>query len=155
MKVLTERTEIAKALNFNTRPVVDIDFANDENLIYMQNELVGFKSKVRVPWMHEGKTLYEKSELKWFIDEMRITVGNSGIMLSASFGYQDVEEMVEYANAPILDKNEEFVLVLRNSKTRKASILILETYDKKNIFNQNELFVDGRIDLMAWYKEMK
>ena len=155
MRCLTERTEVAKALNFNTRPVVDIDFANEENLIYMQGELVGFKAKVRVPWTYNGQTLYDKSNLKWFDDEKKITIGNWGCCLSSSFSYQDVEEMVEYANAPILDKNMEFVLVLRNSKTRLASVVILETANHKDIHNQRQLFVEEKIDLMKVYKEMK
>lgn len=155
MKFLTERTEIAKALNFNTRPVVDIDFANEENLIYMQGELVGFKAKVRVRWTYNGQTLYNKSNLKWFNDEKKIIVGNWGCCLSSSFGYQDLEEMVEYANTPILDKDMEFVLVLRNSKTRLASVVILETANHKDLHNQVQLFVEDKLDLMEAYKEMK
>lgn len=154
MKYISGRTEIAKALNFNEHPVVDIDFANEENKIYMCGSLVGFKAKVRVPWMYNGKTMYDKSELKWFEDEKRITIGNAGCMLASGFGYQDIEEMVGYANAPILDKNEEFVLVLRNSKTKMALVLNPETADHKDIFNQRQLYVEEKVDLMEYYKMM-
>ena len=66
------------------------------------------------------------------IEAFSITSG--GACLTSSFGYSDLMEMVEFANAPILDKNQEFVLVVHNSKTRKAlNPMILKTSNYKNI----------------------
>lgn len=152
MKQIIERVEIGKALNMGKYPVIDLDIAKEENLVIMQEQVVGFKAKVRVAYQWQGSTHYDHSQFHWFGDSKRITFGNIGSMLSASFGYQDIEKMVSYANAPIINKNEEFVLVMRNSVSRKAVVLLSKTADHLDICSQTQLFVEERIDLMKYYE---
>lgn len=152
MKALTDRTQIAKALNYGKYPVLEFDFGIEENIYRCGEDIIGFKgSKVRIPWTYQNETHYEKSQMNWFNDEQVLSIGNGGCCLTASFGYKDIEEMLEYTNAPILDKAQKFVLVLRNSKTRLAVVLMMETEDYKDIHCQRQLYGKEKIDLMAYY----
>ena len=125
MKFLTDRTEIAMAMNFGKYPVLEMDVA--KNQFKCGDEIHGFKgSMVRIDSIYKGEHLYYDGELMWFIDEQRIEVGGHGICLKASFGYEDVIEDLKKANAPIVDAEQEFILILHNSETRNCFVIKMQ-----------------------------
>lgn len=144
MKQLTERTEIAKAINFGKYQVLTIDLADE---IVMCGEVVGYNGcNVRVKHTtRTGEELLIHCQLKYWVKEQKITFSNGGACLKAGFGYSDLMEMVEFANAPILDKNQEFVLVVYNSKIKKAlAPMILKTSNYKDILCQEVLMLEEK-----------
>ena len=140
MKQLTERTQIAKAINFGKYQVLTIDLANE---IVMCGEVIGYRGcNVRVKWQSRttGETLYLHSTLDYYIEEQKLVISNWDACLKAGFGYSDLMEMVEFANAPILDTNQEVVLVVHNSRTKKAlAPMIIKTSSRKDINSQEPL----------------
>lgn len=156
MKILTERTQIAKAMNFGKYPVLELNLEKEIRM-GTEHKLVGFEGcGVRVPWDYHGETMYEDAEIAWYMDspnELHITSG--GCCLHASFGYEDVMEMLKNANTPILDKNQKFILVVHTAKA--AWVVELETADYKNIHCMNCLRVKDEklgdiVALAAAYK---
>lgn len=144
MKYLTGRTEIAKALNFGKYPVIKLDVADKKYQVELAGEMCGYHNiKVRIPY----KDLLLNCTMSWFNDENEITFGSCGTCISSSFGYSDIMEDAEYANAPIIDKDTEFVLIVHNSQTQKACVILLKTSDYKNVNCQTALKVDEKIDL--------
>ena len=146
-KILTERTQMARAINFGKYPVLSIDLANTIEMF--KGEVCGFRGcPIRVPWDYQGETYYERCQLKYFKDTKKFYISNSGCCIKNSFGYSDIEEMTEYANAPILDKNQEFVLVIYNSKKRSYfNPIILKTSNYKDIHCSSVLSIDFTIEL--------
>ena len=146
MKILKERTEIAKAMNFGKYPVIAID---TNNAIEMCGKIVGYRGpKVRVPWDYHGEKLYHVCQVNYWFDEQNISISCGGIMLKSDFGCSDIIEMAEYANAPILDKNQEFVLVVYNSKKKETCYpILMKTKDYKDITCLDVLSVEEKIDL--------
>lgn len=146
MKILQERTEIAKAINFGKYPVIVID---QSNVIEMGGEIVGYRGgKVRVPWDYHGETMYLEAQVNYWKDDNKLVIGCSGSVIKNGFSYSDLIEMAEYANAPILDKNQEFVLIVHNSLTNVAyNPMILKTKDYKDIHCMDVLVVEEKIKL--------
>jgi hypothetical protein len=144
MKVLEGRQEIAKALNFGKYPVIIID---KKNSIEMCGKIVGYRGgKVRVPWQYRGETSYIDCDVNYWIDESEITFSNGGAMISARFGYKELIEMAQNANTPILDKNQEFVLIVHNSEDKTARCpAILTTDNYKDIHCQSVLKVSEKL----------
>lgn len=139
MKQLKERTEIAMAMNLGKYPVVKLDL---EDEITVAGTLAGFRgSKVRVPWNYGGQTYYTVCTLNYWIEENKISLMSEGATLSARFGYNDVMEMFENANTPVLDKNQEFVLVVHDSK--RLAVFLVNTTDYKNTQCQAPLKIDA------------
>lgn len=151
MEFLKNREEIAKALNFGKYPVIAFDVMDMTKQVRFDDDLVGFSNiKVRVPF----KEYASKEKMSWYKDSKKFTFGRYGVCISSSFGYNDVMEDVEYANAPLIDKNTEFVLVINNSRTKKAVVMMLKTADYKRQFCQTTLEVDEEIDLFAIIKKL-
>ena len=145
MKFLIERQEIAKALNFGKYPVINLDIEDESKQFTIDDEVLGFSNiEVRIP----TRDYTIQAQMKWYNDSKTITFGSSCTCISSSFGYQDVMEDVRYANAPIIDRNEEFILVLHSSKTKNAMVLMLKTADCKDVNCSSTLRVDEQIDLL-------
>lgn len=148
MKILTERTEIAKAMNFGKYPVLSIDLVNK---IVLGGKVVGYRGcKVNVPWEYQGKKYKCACQLDYWLDSDELSITSGGCCLHSSFGYSDIVEMVENANLPTLDKKQEFVLVIYNSEKRISyNPMILETDDYKNIHCQSVLSIKEKIKIGA------
>ena len=146
MFFLFKREEFAETVNFGKYPVISLDVADKSKQSIFDGEVVGFDNiDVRIPTT-KGYTI--NGEMRWYIDSKKITFGSSCVCLSSSFSYQDAMEDVRYANAPMVDKNEEFVLILHNSQSQKVMALILKIDDYKDINCQTVLQVNEKIDLM-------
>lgn len=139
MKILKERTQIAEAINFDKYPVLTIDTSNTYEI---GGKVVGFIGcKVRSnPSIFRGVKLYDRCTLCWFEDKKIFTLSGSSVTLSARFGYTEIIEDVEYANAPIVEKNQEVVIIVYNSKTNQMLNPMIVNLEKREQIDLMELF---------------
>lgn len=132
MKFLTERTEIAKAINFNKYPVLRINMENDEG--YGSNFAVG--DKARVKYNCNGKIYYYKCTIKY--SDGKYYLNGNGSMIKSDFGYSDVMEMVDYSYSPIIESNQTVILVEDYPSIKKCSVRYMKT-DKRIYSNCIEM----------------
>ena len=140
MKRLTERTEIAQAINFGKYPVIKIDLADCDDY--------GVKgTKVRID---AGKDYYIRATIRAFNDEKTLTFVSYGAFLSDRMSYEDMMEMVEYANAPIIKPGQEIVICLYNSEYKTvAAPYIVKTRDRVNPYCQTPMSLTESIRVIA------
>jgi len=109
MKRLTERTEIAKAINFNKYPVIKIDLS--------ERDEYGIKgTKVR---FDIGEDYFLKGEIRAYNDTKYLVTTSRPAILKKEISYSDYLEDVEYANTPIIKANQEIVIFLYDSEKRE------------------------------------
>lgn len=123
MRKLTERTEIAKAINGHTMPVITLDLADATEYGIRSQKVLIDNGKFR-----DGFPYYIKSEVVAYADEKHFSFSQGCTCLSASFGYSDMEEMLEYRNAPIVKADEDVIIAVIDSKKKLAyNPMILHT----------------------------
>lgn len=106
-KLLTDRKEIAQAMNFGKYPVLTINMETPKEGWELEGGV--FKGcKVRID---TGKAYYDNATLHYFSDTKNFELCMYGACLTASFGYDDVIEMRDYAMAPIVHKGETVVVI--------------------------------------------
>lgn len=115
MKFITERTEIATTINFHKMPVVKMDLANKTEYGIRSEKVLIDNGTFR-----DGNPYYIKSDIRVYEDEKRFTFHSGCTALTDSFGYSDIVEMLEYANAPIIKADSDFVLVVIDSEKKIA-----------------------------------
>lgn len=115
-RFLSERTEIATAINFkNDYAVLEIDVAN---VIEMCGQVVGYRGcKVRQDF---GNEFYYTGTINYWKDEKKLSVSSDNACIKSGFGYRDIKEMLENRNAPIIKNGQKAILVAYNSKTGKV-----------------------------------
>ena len=113
MKKLTERTEIAKAINFGEYPVIKIDVSNRD-----EYGIKGTKIRIDNGTFKSGNKYFVNAVIRAYDDEKCLTTSAYGSVLKNAIGYSDYLEMVEYANAPVVKANQEIVIFLYNSITK-------------------------------------
>ena len=127
MKTFTDRYEIAKLLNFNKYPVLSLNLAKDKKYIIDGEE--------DTRYYKGGKVRFSKGDYLWhgdlcyFTDTKQLLITNDSACLKASFGYSDIAEDLEIANAPIIKENSEVVVVIHDSKKRLACVCLVEIGD--------------------------
>lgn len=130
MKILTGRQEIAKAINFGKYPVLTINYENRpyENDLPESDYAVG--CRVRVAWDHKDKR-YEgmTTHGNLFIENGKLKISAEGGCLHADFGYYDVIKMASEANAPVVHKSQEVVVVEEWPSQRKARVRMMRVSD--------------------------
>lgn len=120
MKTLTDRQEIAKAMNFGEYPILYLDLAKDElKEDYLKGCYQG--QRVKIARNRNGETFYSHGTLSYWKDENKLSISSEAIMLTASFGFSDIQKMVENANATEIKGDQEVIVVIMNSKTQKTS----------------------------------
>ena len=109
MMYLIDRHEIAAAMNFRKYPVLSI---NMENRPYDESDYaVG--CRVRVAWDHKDpRYAGMATHGNLYCENGKLAISGEGAMLSASFGYSDVMEMLQEANAPVVHKGDLVVVVM-------------------------------------------
>jgi hypothetical protein len=115
MKTLKSRTEIAQAINFRRYPVVEIDVSDRDDY-----GIRGTKVLIDNGTFHDGTPFLIQAELRSYNDEQVLKFSAGGFGISSSFGYSDIAEMLDYANAPVIHKDEDILIVPINRKTRTA-----------------------------------
>lgn len=114
MKKLTERTEIAKAINFNQYPVIKIDLAD-----YDEYGIKGTKVRIDNGTFKSGEPYFINATIRAYNDEKFLTTHQRSIGLTDRITYNDYMEMTEYATAPIIKANQEILIFLYDSDIGK------------------------------------
>ena len=123
MKFLTNRTEIAKAINIDRIPVITMDISKCMN--GYENCYEG--TKVNIDGAHKGRyaDLLTHCTARMYGDEVgnerhdapwtykRIVLSTRTTCLTADFGLRDVDEMVEWMSAPIVKANDPVIVFFR------------------------------------------
>lgn len=133
MKFLKTKQEISQAINLDKYPVLTMDIAN---VVEMSGKIVGFTgSKVRTnKRIFNGIPLFDRCELHWFEDSKTFTLSEQSVCVSSRYSYYDLIIDVEYANAPIVDKNQKVVIVVHNSsKMQPLAVLLVNIEEKEQI----------------------
>lgn len=102
MKMLNTPQEIAVAINMHEMPVVRIDLADaDEYGIKSQKVLIDNGKFRRLNPTDPDMPYLVRAEIRAFVDEKKFMFASYGCCLSNTFGYHDMEELLDYANAPL------------------------------------------------------
>lgn len=115
MKLLKDRKEIAREINIKRTTTVRIDLADADSY--------GIKSQKVVidnGTFSDGIPYRVRAEIRAYADEMKFTFHGFATCIHSDFGYSDIEEMTEYANAPVIKADSDVVLVIVDSKKRQA-----------------------------------
>lgn len=125
MRILKERTEIAKAINFGKYPVIKIDLSNRD-----EYGIRGVKVRFDI-----GKDYYLRGEIRTFNDTKCLVTNLRASMLKSSYSYNDFMEDIEYANTPIIKANQEILICLYSSEFKQVyEPTIIKTAEKINPF---------------------
>ena len=111
MKLLMNRQDIAKAMNFGKYPVLRIDLADTDDY-----GLKGCKVRIDNGTFRTGEPYIIKAQLRVYRDAKKLTTFSGGACLSASFTYYDYVEMAENAMAPLIHPDEDVVVAVYDSK---------------------------------------
>lgn len=143
MKYLTDRHEIGEALNFGKYPVLTLNRENNPCSDIAPNSDYAVGCRVRVAWdkkdsRYAGMTT--KGEI--YIENGRIAISQGASTLKASFGYKDVMEDVAWANAPVVHKGQEVVLVEEWPSKKQCTVRIMKVHDSINIHCETVAVLD-------------
>lgn len=137
MKYLTDRTEIAKAINFGKYPVLTLNRENQPYKdLYEDTEYSDYAvgCRVRVAWdrkdpRYEGMTTHGNI----YIEKGKIGISGEGACLSSSFGYTDVMKMAAEANTPIVHAGQTVVVVEEIPSKKFCTVRLMKVSDRIDI----------------------
>jgi len=112
---ITDRTAVAKAINFGDYPVLTIDLAERD-----EYGLVGCKVRIDNGTFRTGEKYFVRATVRAYSDEKYLTTTGGSVCLKASYGYSDVKEMLEWTKAPIIKANQEVAVVITDSRLKCA-----------------------------------
>lgn len=153
MKILTDRKEIAQALNFGRYPVVKIDCTPDPR----DPDIIRGGAVKVLTGQYRGEDFYERCSVNIFAhyyhgdNHRHMTIGAGATMLTATMTVADLDEMATYANAPKIGKGDTvaFVLIGRNI----GAVVLAEVKAVRQFCQQSAYFEDeaeDRIGNLAW-----
>ena len=147
MKHLTTRTEIANEINIKRTPTVVIDLADSDDYGLKSKKVLIDNGKFR-----DGSPYLIRAEVRAYCDERKFTFTSHGACLTADFGYSDLVEMAEYANAPVIRKDSDVVIVVLDSNNHKMlAPVVLHTGNRIDAHCSTPLtFVDGDNDALPY-----
>ena len=140
MKTLTDRQEIAKAINLGKYPVLYLDLAKDELKGY-EGCYQGQRCKFRNEW--NGQTFFGHGNLSYWGDSKELTITNDSVCLQSRFSFYDLKEMVENANATEVAGEQEVVVVIMNSKKELSAYPVLTKTTKYNRNCSTAMKIEG------------
>ena len=134
MMYLTDRHEIAAAMNFGKYPVLTINLDNRP----FEDSRYAKGCRVRVAWDHkDSRYAGMTTHGNLFLDEDgKLKIGGDGAMLKASFGYSDVMKMAAEANVPVVHKGQGVVVVMDIPSTKTCLVRMMKVSDRINIHCQ-------------------
>lgn len=140
MRTIKERTEIATTINFHKMPCIKIDLANADEYGLVSEKVLIDNGKFR-----DGNPYYIHSEIRAYSDESKFKFSQGATGLSSSFGYSDIQEMLDYRNAPIVKADEDVLIVIIDSKTRTAyAPMVLHTSKRIDQFCSTPLTFEDK-----------
>lgn len=125
MKVLTDRHDIAKAINFKQYPVIRINMEDKD-----EYGIRGTNICIDNGTFRDGSPYYLHATIRTFDDEKGFHIKQGGTCIHASFGYSDIEKMLAWANAPVVKPDQDILVVMDMPSIRFASCVILHTGDR-------------------------
>lgn len=129
MKYLTDRQEIAKAMNFGKYPVLVL---NRENHKGFEDTDYCVGQKVKVAYdnpRYEGMT----TQGNIYLENGKIAISGDSACLTARFGYSDVMEAAEWANAPTIHKGQTVVVVEQWPSKKLCAVRMMKVSDRIDI----------------------
>lgn len=150
IKILKERTEIARAINMREMPVVTFDLSKADEYGLVSEPVVidngFFKNGDGMPYMINA-------EIRVYKDEKKFKFSQGAWGIHSGFGYHDMEEMLKYRNAPVIKKDSPVCIVVINSETRTAyAPFILHTTKRIDQFCSTPIsFEEDSSELGALY----
>lgn len=130
MKHLTERTEIASAINFKRYPVIAIDISQTD-----EYGIAGSPVCIDNGTFNDGNPYFIDATLRAYKDDGLLTFVGRGSCIKSSFGYSDMEKMLKYANAPVVKPGQEILVCVIDSHNRLARPpVLLKTGDNVSPF---------------------
>lgn len=130
MMYLTNRNEIAAAMNFGEYPVLTI---NLENRPYEGSDYAR-GCRVRVAWdSSERRYAGMTTHGNLYIENGRFEISSEGACLSASFGYRDVMEMAAEANVPVVHRGQVVVVIMEIPSRQTCMVHMMRVSERINI----------------------
>lgn len=125
MRLLKEREEIGRAMNFGKYPVLHINMENNKGYGegYAEGDLV--KVNFEAP-RFEGLT----TRGNIICEDGKFRITNNSVCLKASFGYSDVMEDMMWANAPLVNKSQEVVVIMDWPSKKGCTVAIMKVSDR-------------------------
>ena len=115
MRTLNERTEIATAINFHKYPTVRIDVSDKDKY-----GIKGSKVLIDAGTFNDGSAYLIKATLRTYNDEAGLHFSSGCVGISSSFGYNDIEEILEYRNVPVIKADEDILVCFVNAESKVA-----------------------------------
>lgn len=126
-KYLTERTEVAEAINFGKYPVLYIDFDSKFN----RSSNGYYKGcDVRVKYDRSDGTLRTEGNLE--MENGKYSISNNAICLHASFGRSDIIEDYKWSRAVTVSKGQTVVLIEDWSEAKRCKVRMMKVSDRIN-----------------------
>lgn len=128
MKYLTEREQIATAMNFGKYPVLYIDL--DDRKFDGSDYAKGFP--VKVAWdrpAYPGMTT--RGEL--YIENGRYGIGNDAACLHKDFGRSDIIEDARWAMVQTIHTGQAVILIEDHTKTKECGVRVMKVADKLDV----------------------
>lgn len=123
MKRITDKSEIAAAINFKKHPVITIDLAKTDDY-----GIAGAPVNIDNGFFRTGEPYFIHATLRAFNDEKTLTFNAGGAMLSSSFSYSDMEHILVYSNAPVVKPDQDILVCMIDSfKRQDYAPLVLHT----------------------------
>lgn len=120
MKILTDRKEMAQALNFGKYPVLTYDVDSKKG-----SKVTVTKESKRYGTMRYNTTLYRGKQTA---DDGIFYLLTHASMLTNDVDVNDWLEDAEYANAPVIDgKDQEVAILIHSRETNTAVVYIMKT----------------------------
>lgn len=113
MKLLKDKHEMAMAMNFGKYPVLKIDLADSDDY-----GLKGCKVRIDAGTFKDGEPYIIRATIRAYRDECKLTTSSAGVYLTNSFTYNDYEEIVEYATAPLIKPDQDVVVAVYDSNKK-------------------------------------
>lgn len=134
MRFLTDRHEIAKAINFGKYPVLTLNRENRPFADIAPDSDFAKGCRVRVAWDHKDSR-YEGMTTNGniYIEDGRIAISNDSTMIKASFGYSDIMEMANEANTPIVHRGQEVVVIEEWPSKKECRVRMMKVSDRIDI----------------------
>lgn len=111
MKTLKTKREIATEINIKGTTTVRLDLAERDDF-----GLISQKIRIDKGFFSDGTPNYDRATIRAFSDRKQFVFHNAFAGISAELTYFDIEEMIAYANAPIVRPDSDVVLVIVDSR---------------------------------------
>ena len=141
MRTLKTKREIATEINIKGTTTVRLDLAERN-----RSGLMSQKIRIDKGFYSDGTPKYARATIRAFSDRKKFTFHNAFVGISAELTYFDMEEMVAYANAPIVKPDTDIVLVIVDSKLGKYYDPLVLHVDEKG-----EGFIPEDRDASMWF----